>query len=106
MLAGISPVIAIAQESRKPFTAEVETELWSFNPERFDGSSVHFSPDKKYFVVYCRRGRLDINRPEDSLRVYRAADVENVMHQQEQALPRTPVRILNLSNGRVRPHLQ
>ena len=83
MLAGIPPVTAIAQASRKPFTAQVETELWSFNPERFDGSSVHFSPDKKYFVVYCERGRLDINRPEDSLRFYRAADVENFLNQQE-----------------------
>jgi hypothetical protein len=64
----------LAEDLKKPFTAAIETELWSFIPG-FEGSNVHFSPDKKYFVVYCQRGRLDVNRPEDSLRFYRSDDV-------------------------------
>src|SRR3984893_4478735 len=34
-----------------------------------------FSPDRKYFVVHAERGRLDLNQPEATIRVYRSEDV-------------------------------
>lgn len=85
-----------AEDSKKPFTAKIETELWSFIPG-FDGSNVHFSADKKYFVVYCERGRLDMNRPEDSLRFYLAADIENFLKQPDSSRPPDPIWVLNLA---------
>lgn len=94
LLATLRP--AIAQESRKPFTAAVETELWNFIPG-FDGSNVHFSPDGDYVVVYCQRGRIDINRAEDSFRFYLAADVESFMRQPASTRPPDPFWLLSLS---------
>jgi len=41
--------------------------------------AISFSPDNRYFVVHTERGRLDINRPESSLRVYRTADVKGFL---------------------------
>jgi dipeptidyl aminopeptidase/acylaminoacyl peptidase len=98
--------LSAAQQAKKPLTAALETELWSFNPERFDGSSVHFSPDRKYFVVYCERGRLDINRPEDSFRFYLAADIENFLKQPGQSRQPAPIWVLNLSEVKEGPNIE
>lgn len=40
---------------------------------------VRFSPDNKYFAVWSERGRLDLNRVEDSLRFYRSHDAQNFL---------------------------
>src|SRR5882762_1909306 len=41
--------------------------------------AVTFSPDRRYFVVDTERGRLDLNRPESTLRVYRSDDVHQFL---------------------------
>jgi dipeptidyl aminopeptidase/acylaminoacyl peptidase len=97
--------LAFAQEAKKSFTARDETELWSFIPG-FDGSNVHFSPDKNYFVVYCQRGRLDIDRPEDSLRFYRADDVAVFLKRPDHAQSPAPVWVMNLSNDKEGPNIE
>lgn len=94
-----------AQENKKVFSAKDETELWSFVPG-FDGSNVHFSPDKKYILVYCERGRLDINRPEDSFRFYRAADIEDFLKQPDSSRMPLPLWVLNLSEVKEGPNIQ
>jgi dipeptidyl aminopeptidase/acylaminoacyl peptidase len=103
-LAGVQ--LVAAQQAKKPFTAALETELWDLNPERFDGSSIHFSPDKKYFVVYCQRGRLDIDRPEDSFRFYLAADVESFLKQPDSAQLPAPIWVLNLAQVKEGPNIE
>src|SRR5579872_375189 len=35
-----------------------------------------FSPDRRFFLVVSERGRLDLNRPESSIRFYQARDVQ------------------------------
>ncbi|HWC15467.1 MAG TPA: hypothetical protein VG498_00545, partial [Terriglobales bacterium] len=96
---------SLAQQPKKPFSAATETELWSFIPG-FDGSNVHFSPDKRYFVVYCERGRLDINRPEDSFRFYRATDIENFLKQADPSQQPDPIWVLNLSQVEEGPNVE
>jgi hypothetical protein len=103
LLVGVK--LSPAQETKKVFSAKDETELWSFIPG-FDGSNVHFSPDKKYFVVYCQRGRLDINRPEDSFRFYRATDIENFLKQADPSQQPAPIWVLTLSEVKEGPNIQ
>ena len=40
---------------------------------------MQFSPDGNYFVVWTERGRLDLNRVEDSVRFYRTGDIQNFL---------------------------
>jgi dipeptidyl aminopeptidase/acylaminoacyl peptidase len=65
-------------EPARPFTVADEIQLWSLLPH-LDEPSGRFSPDGKYFAVYSARGRLDINRPEDSIRFYRSRDVKRLL---------------------------
>jgi len=44
---------------------------------RFATQRPLFSPDDRYFAVVSERGRLDLNRPESTLRVYATEDVHH-----------------------------
>ena len=99
LAASVQPWSVLAQQpTKQQFTAELETGLWRFTGGRFDASNVHFSPDRNYFVVYCDRGRVDINRPEDSLRFYRSADVEAFVDHPNQTQPPAPAWVVSISN--------
>jgi len=53
---------------------------------RFDTGGpgpVVFSPDGRYFAVITERGRLDVNRPEAFLRVYRTQDIVTFLSNQK-----------------------
>src|SRR4051794_31041284 len=69
--AGLIPP-ASGQQPLRSFTVADDIEL-----THFDGGkrSVSFSPDGNYFAVWAERGRLKLNRVEDSLRFYRSNDV-------------------------------
>ena len=43
------------------------------------GQIVMFSPDTRYFVATSDRGRLDLNRPESSLRVYSTEEIHQFL---------------------------
>lgn len=61
---------------------------------------VVYSPDKRYFFVYSERGRLDINRVEDALRIYQTADVEHFLGEgQSMSRPPVPVWEINASSA-------
>jgi WD40 repeat protein len=68
---------AAGQEMRR-FTISDDVELTRFG-NVVSTPPVTFSPDGKYFVVASERGRLDINRPESSLRIYRTEDVSRFL---------------------------
>jgi dipeptidyl aminopeptidase/acylaminoacyl peptidase len=59
----------------------------------FEGDSLvssAFSPDGVYFIVNTERGRLDLNRPETILRVFRTEDVKTFLgesHRTEEPSP-------------------
>lgn len=61
---------AIEHGTQRRFTVADDIELVQF------AAPVTFSPDHRYFVVVSERGRLDLNRPESSLRVYLTQDIK------------------------------
>src|SRR5260370_26063345 len=63
---------------------------------QFFGSPT-FSPDGKYFFVASERGRLDINRPESSLRIYLAEDVRDYLTRADATEEPKPLWILTKS---------
>src|SRR5437868_5512272 len=82
------------QHAKKPFTVADDIEASLLLPLP-DSPTVRFSPDGNYFAVYSERGRLDVNKVEDSLRFYRSQDVENFLgHPNESQLP-LPAWVVN-----------
>src|SRR3984957_13768335 len=56
-----------------------------------------FSPDGRYFVVDTTRGRLDLNKPEATLRVYRTEDVRQLLSHRGNGPEPLPVWTLSKS---------
>jgi dipeptidyl aminopeptidase/acylaminoacyl peptidase len=92
-----------AQQAKKPFTVDDEIGLTLFGIPAGAPPEVLFSPDGKYFAVWTERGRLDLNRPEDSLRFYRSQDVENFLRHSDRRQPAPPVWEINLSTYKEGP---
>jgi dipeptidyl aminopeptidase/acylaminoacyl peptidase len=86
-LSGIHPSIASAQQTKNPFTVTDEIGLALFNDPRGGPADVLFSPDGTCFAVKTERGRLDINRVEDSVRFYRTQDVRYSLDHSEAPQP-------------------
>ena len=57
-----------------------------------------FSPDGNYFAVWTERGRLDLNRVDDSLRFYRSQDVEDFLKHPDASQPPSPVWVVDRSD--------
>lgn len=66
----------LAQQTKKSFTVADEIGLSLFDDPNGAPSEVPFSPDGNCFVVKTERGRLGINRVEDSVRFYQTQDVK------------------------------
>jgi dipeptidyl aminopeptidase/acylaminoacyl peptidase len=64
------------------------------DPYTGQAAEIAFSPDRRYFAVNTERGRLEVNRPEGSLRIYRSADVLKFLKSEESASPAEPVWIV------------
>src|SRR5437870_834143 len=77
-LVGLVPQSA-AQLVKRAFTVRDDIGMTNFYPPYYGPKQLQFSPDGKYFAVYCNKGRLDLNRPEDTLRFYRSNDVEHFL---------------------------
>jgi dipeptidyl aminopeptidase/acylaminoacyl peptidase len=93
----LSSGLSNAREAKKPFTVTDEIGLVSFghpNSERTE--AVQFSPDGNYLLVVTERGRLDLNRIENSLRFYRSENVREFLQRPAAGTPLTPVWITNL----------
>jgi len=56
-----------------------------------EAQSVEFSPDGKYFAALTERGRIDLDRPEDTLRIYRARDVVSFLRRADGAQRPAPL---------------
>ena len=94
--------VSSAQQTRRPLTIADEIELALFIPD-IEGPNPRFSPDGKYFAVYSERGRLDSNLPEDSLRFYHSADVENFLKHSDKSQLLPPVWDIHLSTDKDGP---
>lgn len=85
----------------KAFTVADEIELSHFgDPYYLEAEAVEFSPNGDYFAVDTERGRLDLNRPEDTLRIYRSRDARDFLHRIKDAMPPAPMWEINLSTDR------
>ena len=93
MSSAYSQVIS-PQHAKKPFTVADDIEASLLLPQA-DGATVRFSPDGNYFAVYSERGRLDMNKVEDSLRFYRSQDVENFLGHPNESQPPLPSWVVN-----------
>jgi dipeptidyl aminopeptidase/acylaminoacyl peptidase len=90
--------IASAQQAQKPFTVADEIGLTLFDDPSGGRAQVLFSPDGNYFAVWTERGRLDLNRVEDSLRFYRSQDVEDFLKHPEVSQAPSPVWVVDRSD--------
>src|SRR5213083_717132 len=96
-LIGIASQTASAQHAKKPFTVADEIGLTLFVHPGGTSAEVKFSPDGNYFAVWSERGRLDVNRVEDSLRFYRGEDVKNFLQHSDGSQPPSPVWVVTRS---------
>jgi dipeptidyl aminopeptidase/acylaminoacyl peptidase len=89
--------MAGAQQAKTRFTVADEIGLTHFgDPYAGRAEAVLFSPDGNYLAVDSERGRLDLNRPEDSLRFYRVRDIEDFLEHAD-SQPPSPVWVVTLS---------
>jgi dipeptidyl aminopeptidase/acylaminoacyl peptidase len=77
------PRLATAQKASSLFTVVDDIGLTQFDaigPTQPD-AAVTFSPDDRFFLVLSERGRLDLNRAESSIRIYRVRDAAEFLSQ-------------------------
>jgi dipeptidyl aminopeptidase/acylaminoacyl peptidase len=86
-----------AQATKKPFTLADEIGLTLFGDPLGGTPELHFSADGNYFAIWTERGRLDLNRVEDSLRFYRSQDIVESLKRPEGAQPVSPVWVITRS---------
>jgi len=91
-----------AQQTKKSFTVADEIGLADFGG-RVAADAVRFSPDGSHFAVWTERGRLDLNKVEDSLRFYRCQDVKKFFESSLEAQPLSPVWVVTLSTAKEGP---
>src|SRR5260370_29579382 len=76
--------VATEEPGLRRFTVAEDIGLTQF------GDSIMFSRDGQYFVAVSERGRLDLNRPESSLRVYVTEEIHHFLSQLDPTEPRLP----------------
>lgn len=101
---GVSAEASLGTGAGRRFTIADDIELWHFG-DRYTSQAepVTFSPDNRYFVVDTEHGRLDLNRPESMLRVYRTSDVARYIKSPENTSAPVPICILRKSSNRDGP---
>lgn len=82
----------VRAEGRRHFTLADDIGMTYFgDPFLGKAEAISFSPDNRYVVVHTERGRLDINRPESTLRIYRIADIQDFVAARKVADTPAPV---------------
>jgi hypothetical protein len=97
---------ASSRQVKPPFTVSDDIRL--LVPAGSSGSDEElvFSPDGKYFVIETERGRLDLNRPEDSLRFYRCRDIVAFLKSGNGSQVPSPLWVVNRSTYKEGPIIQ
>lgn len=90
-------------QAKRPFTITDEIGLTLFNAPNGGPPQVHCSPDGDYFAVWTERGRLDLDRPEDSLRFYRSKSVMAWSKNPRDLHPPLPIWVVTLSTDKQGP---
>src|SRR5882762_48487 len=75
----------------QPFTVARDIGVAYFGNLTGKAEGVRASPDGNYFAVDVERGRLDVNRPESSLRFYRTQDIRDFLNGPVDVSPPVPI---------------
>ena len=88
----------------RAFTVAEEIGLAHFgDPYGAEAESVLTSPDGNFVAALTERGRLDLDRPEDTLRIYSMQDVRQSLSRAEGAPPPMPLWSFSRSTDRDGP---
>src|SRR5258708_9879356 len=83
VLAAGSSSSAAGIEARQ-FTVTDEIGIAHFgDPYGLAAKAIQFSPDRAYAAILMERGRPDLNRPEDTLSIYRSSEIVHFVDQVE-----------------------
>jgi dipeptidyl aminopeptidase/acylaminoacyl peptidase len=93
-------ISASTKTTKRPFTVVDDIQLAVFGGTSGSDDPLVFSPDRAYFVVETERGRLDLNRPEGSLRFYRCKDVAYFLKAPNPHQTPSPLWVVNRSTDR------
>jgi dipeptidyl aminopeptidase/acylaminoacyl peptidase len=78
--------------AQRPFTVADDIGMSYFgDPFLDEAEPIVFSPNRRYVVVHTERGRLDIDRPESTLRVYRLEDIRKFLLRPARSAPPAPL---------------
>jgi len=92
LLIGLVSSVALAtgaDAAARPFTPadDVGMALFEYAGQGAPGGVIKPSPDGRYIAVVTERGRLDLNAPEDTIWVFRTADVQRFVQHPETGRP-------------------
>jgi len=94
----LTPLCGVYGATVHAFTVADEIGIAHFgDPYTGKAESVQFSADGNYFAVNTERGRLDVNRPEGSLRIYRTHETLQFLQSAPGMARPTPVWVVNRS---------
>jgi dipeptidyl aminopeptidase/acylaminoacyl peptidase len=92
------------QAAKRPFTVADDIALSHFGSRTtFDDDPFVFSPNHRYFAVYTEHGRLDLNRPESIVRVYRTQDITRILKERQSMREPSPLWEIRKSTYRHGP---
>ena len=110
LAAGMWPTTAALAGTERRFTVADDIALSHFgDPYTVSVEPITFSPDGRFLVVDTERGRIDLDRPESTLRVYRTADVAQFLRSPRRAKELAPLWIFTKSsyqNGPIITNIQ
>ena len=100
---GGSSMMGWTQQMKRPFTVADEIGMTLFGNPSGRPSEQRFSPDGRFLAVWSERGRLDLNRVQDSLRFYRSQDIANFLKHSNVSDPPSALWVITRATGRVGP---
>src|SRR5258708_1959934 len=106
-LALMTAIFSIATaQSRAPkvFTVTEEIQLAHFgDPYGDDAKAAEFSPDGNFVAALIERGRIDLDRPEDTIEIFRVADIRGFLRDATESQRPTPVWAFTRSSDKDGP---
>src|SRR5216684_4537218 len=91
------------QAAKRPFTVTDDIALSRFGSSASDDDPIVFSPNHRFLAICTEHGRLDLNRPETILRVYRTEDITGVLTERQNTREPTPLWEIRKSTYRHGP---
>jgi len=104
VLAFLVASVSVPAHAGRQFTVAEEIGLAHFG-DAYTGQAeaLQFSPDGTYVAALTERGRLDLDRPEDTLRIYRIQDLLAFLRRSNDREPPTPVWAFSRSTDKDGP---